>query len=255
MVLDEHDVFRALEASVVRLRNLAEGLNPEQLRVSAYPSEWTVADVLSHLGCSAEIVRLDIEASVTERELTGDYTTPIWETWNAKSEGAQLADALAADRELIERVESLTTEERAAVRVAFGPVELDLAGTLGARLNEHAVHSWDIDVAFDPAATIPADAAGIVVDNIELITQFAGTPDGTARALHVRTSEPRRDFTLTTGADGVALVACADDHAPDLELPAEALIRLVYGRLDPDHTPAAVAGAELGGLRGVFRGL
>jgi hypothetical protein len=33
------------------------------------------------------------------------------------------------------------------------------------------------------------------------------------------------------------------------------LIRLVYGRLDPDHTPAALAGVDLSELRGVFRGI
>jgi hypothetical protein len=40
-----------------------------------------------------------------------------------------------------------------------------------------------------------------------------------------------------------------------VELPAEALLRLVYGRLDPDHTPAQVIGAgTLDELREVFPG-
>ncbi len=42
---------------------------------------------------------------------------------------------------------------------------------------------------------------------------------------------------------------------PDLELPADALIRLVAGRLDPDHTPAGIVGAShLDELRQVFPG-
>ena len=32
---------------------------------------------------------------------------------------------------------------------------------------------------------------------------------------------------------------------PDLELPAEAFARLIYGRLDPDHTPAFTGTEEL----------
>ena len=44
-------------------------------------------------------------------------------------------------------------------------------------------------------------------------------------------------------------------QAPDLELPAEAFSRLVYGRLDPDHTPAFTGDAALlDTLRAVFPG-
>ena len=42
--------------------------------------------------------------------------------------------------------------------------------------------------------------------------------------------------------------------APDLVLPAEAFVRLVYGRLDPDHTPAVRGTADLAELRAVFPG-
>jgi hypothetical protein len=41
---------------------------------------------------------------------------------------------------------------------------------------------------------------------------------------------------------------------PDLEIPAEGLIRLVYGRLDPDHTPPIGGSADLDALRRVFPG-
>ena len=43
---------------------------------------------------------------------------------------------------------------------------------------------------------------------------------------------------------------------PDLELPAESFCRLVYGRLDPDHSPAVPANGEvLDLLRRVFPGI
>jgi hypothetical protein len=50
-------------------------------------------------------------------------------------------------------------------------------------------------------------------------------------------------------------VAESDEAVEDLALPAEAFIRLVYGRLDPDHTPTfrGDAGA-LDRLRAVFPG-
>ena len=37
-------------------------------------------------------------------------------------------------------------------------------------------------------------------------------------------------------------------------LPAEALVRPVYGRLDPDHTPGGVDDPRLATLRRVFPG-
>jgi hypothetical protein len=42
-----------------------------------------------------------------------------------------------------------------------------------------------------------------------------------------------------------------------LDLPAEAFVRLVYGRLDPDHTPDAVTatGVDLDLLRRTFPGV
>jgi hypothetical protein len=43
--------------------------------------------------------------------------------------------------------------------------------------------------------------------------------------------------------------------APDLELPSEAFIRLVYGRLDPAHTPAVNGSPTLlDDLRAAFPG-
>jgi hypothetical protein len=37
-------------------------------------------------------------------------------------------------------------------------------------------------------------------------------------------------------------------------MPSEAFVRLVYGRLDPDHTPVGVESPELDSLRRLFPG-
>jgi hypothetical protein len=49
---------------------------------------------------------------------------------------------------------------------------------------------------------------------------------------------------------------CADAAAasPDVELPAEAFARLVYGRLDAEHTPPGQHGPALDILRRLFPG-
>ena len=34
------------------------------------------------------------------------------------------------------------------------------------RLNESALHSWDVRVAFDPSAAIPADVAAVLAEHL-----------------------------------------------------------------------------------------
>ena len=240
--------LEVLSSSVDRLAALVHSLTPEQLRQRAYPSEWKVADVLSHLGSGAVITRGRLEGEVDMQA--------VWNEWNAKDPDAQAADALAADAALQLRLAALTPEEQEQLRFAMGPMELDLATFLGMRISEHALHTWDVAVTFDQAATVPSDAASLVVDNLAMMAPFAGKPTGTDRVFTVRTTEPTRQFELALRPDSVTLVPSESaGDAPDLELSADGLIRLVYGRLDPDHTPTVRGSAtDLDELRRAFPG-
>ena len=244
----------ALHASVERLQRIVDGLEPAQLRRQAYPSEWTVADVLSHLGSGAVILRRRFEDVVHGRETSGDLNQATWDEWNAKTPDSQAADALAADESLVSSFAGLSDDRRDQFRAAMGPFDLDFDGFVGLRLNEHALHTWDVEVVLDPAAVLPDTAARMVIDNLSVIAGFAGRPVGRTETLHVRTSDPRRDFTVELGADSVTLAGSVPVADPELDLPSEAFIRLVYGRLDPEHTPGAVVGAALDTLRQAFPG-
>lgn len=240
--------FEALGSSVDRLAVLVGSLTPQQLRQQAYPSEWTVADVLSHLGSGA---------TITRQRLDGDVDAPsIWDEWNAKDPEAQAADALAADAALGRRLAAITSEEAAGLRFALGPADVDLAVFIGLRLNEHAVHTWDIAVTFDDSATIPPAEAEAIVETLPMITGWAGKPTGTELTLSVRTTEPTCSFEIALRTDGVALSPRPATESPDLELTGDALIRLVYGRLDPAHSPTIEGRAsELEELRRAFPGM
>ena len=136
----------------------------------------------------------------------------------------------------------------------MGPMTLDFAGFVGLRLNEHALHTWDIEVTLDPHAPVAQDATRLVVDNLQMITRFTGKPIGTERDITVHTTEPQRDFTITVRADAVSLEPTEGVDEPDLDIPAEAFVRLVYGRMDPDHTPPTRGPADLDELRRMFPG-
>ncbi len=223
----------ALHASVDHLRSLVAGLGDGDLERSAYPSEWTVADVLSHLGSGAVIFRRRIEDGLAGRSVPDDFAPSVWDEWNAKPPRAKADDALAADRGVLDRLDAVGEAERASFATQFGPMTVDFEMLVGFRLNEHVVHTWDVEVAGDPAARLQPGALEPVLDNLELIARFTARPTGATARHVVRTADPQRLFAIELSPEGVAFGPSADqDAVPDLELPAEAFVRLVYGRLD-----------------------
>ena len=202
-----------------------------------------------------------LDAALAGRDLDGEFVHPIWNEWNAKSPDAKVADGLAADRALLDRFDALSDTERARLLYSVAPgLTVDFAGLVQLRLNEHALHTWDVEVVLDPNATIPVDAASLVVDNLAMMVGWSGKPTGVEHEVQVHTVDPARDFTLVLGAAAVSLAASppasmSNRVVVNLELPAEALIRLVYGRLDPQHSPPVRGDADLDELRRAFPGV
>jgi uncharacterized protein (TIGR03083 family) len=248
----------ALDASARHLADLVHGMDDEALTSPAYPSEWSIADVLSHLGSGAEIFRRRVDDAVAGRTTPDDFAQPIWDEWNAKPPRQQAEDLLVVDRDLIGRFGSLSDHERTELRIPFGPMELDVTAAVEMRLNEHVLHTWDVEVALHPDAALQPAGVELVVDSLEMIANWTAKPTGTDRTIAVRTTDPARAFVVTLTPDAASFAPGSDDAAtePDVRLPAEAFVRLVYGRLDPNHTPAEVAGDldALAELRSVFPG-
>lgn len=249
----------ALRHSHARLRALAGPLDADQVQQQSYASEWTIAQVLSHLGSQAEIFGLFLDAGLTGGDPPGpEAFHPIWDKWNARSPQAQAADALRADQAVVERFGSLDAGQLESLRLAMFGMDLDAARLAGMRLAEHAVHTWDIAVALDPAATVAPDAVALLVDTLGQLAARSGKADGTERRLRIVTNDPERTLILQTGetvtlrpAEG----AEGTESLPEVRMPAEALVRLVYGRLDPAHTPPVeTTDADLDELRKMFPG-
>jgi uncharacterized protein (TIGR03083 family) len=251
---------RALRASHDRLTGIVAGLDGDGLRAQSYDTEWSIAQVLSHLGSGAEIFSLVIEAGVAGAEQPSmEAFKPIWDAWNARSPEEQAEQSVAANEALVARVEALTLQQRTDFHVTmFGRMPIDLAGVLGLRLFEHAVHTWDIAVALDPEAKVAPDAVDLLIDRLGMMAGFTAKKAPAPVLVAVTTTAPDRAFTLDTGTQetgGVTLSPAAADDAPtaSVSLPSESLLRLVYGRLDdaPDVTSSGVTVAE---LKSVFPG-
>jgi uncharacterized protein (TIGR03083 family) len=247
----------ALRHSHDGLQALVDPLDLSQLRQRSYCSEWSIAQVLSHIGSGAEVWGLWLDAALSgEDPPGGDTFGPIWSIWNAKEPQAQAADGLRADEAALERLESLDADQRARLRLQLYGMDLDTSGLARLRLSEHAIHTWDVAVALDPSATVRPDAAGLLIDTVGQLAAWTGKPDGKQRRLRIQTSDPERHFILDTGTAVTLTAADGEDGPPDLRLPAEAFIRLVYGRLDSAHTPPVETGrTDLDELRRLFPGI
>jgi uncharacterized protein (TIGR03083 family) len=245
----------ALRQSVELLHQIVDDLPPDKVRAQAYPTEWTIADTFSHIGSGAVILRHRFEDVLDGSESDPDFNQSVWDEWNAKEPEAQVSDAVEADLAFLQSLERTDDEQRAAFHLAFGPFDLGFDGIAGMRLGEHALHTWDIAVALDSSATLLPSSTDVLIDTLGRLAGFSGKPTGTEHTLHVTTSAPKRGFTLAIGADSLELTPSDPVDAPDLALPSEAFVRLVYGRLDPAHT-SAVSGSPtlLDELRTAFPG-
>jgi uncharacterized protein (TIGR03083 family) len=233
---------RALRASNDKLSGIVAGLDADGLRTQSYAKEWSVAQVLSHLGSGAEIFLLNLNAGLSggEPPKQEDYQA-IWADWNARSPEEQAAGSIAANEALVERVESLSEEQLAAFRAAMFGMTLDAATLLRMRLSEHAVHTWDVAVALHPAARVEPYAVDLLIDGMSPMMRWMGKQAADPQVIAIATSEPPRTFTLDTG--GVTLTPGTGDAeaSGSLDMPAELLLRLVYGRVDD----SAIASGEV----------
>ncbi|ADB32945.1 hypothetical protein Kfla_3892 [Kribbella flavida DSM 17836] len=234
---------------------------PDELVRDSAAAEWTVAQVLSHLGSGAEIHLAILESALdggTAPE--GDFYQSVWGRWDAMSPAEQAANFPAANETLVNRFEKLDDKVRAELMVDFGflPEPIDLAGAAGMRLSEFALHSWDVQVAFDSTARIAPDATALLLDRVDGLLGFAAKADqyDGKLTLAVHTTDPNRDFGLVV-ADTVSLLDVPDSVDGELTAPAEYVVRLITGRHRAEHTPASVSvtgPATLDDLRRIFPG-
>ena len=251
----------ALRGSQQRLADLVGSLTPEQLRAPSYDAGWTIAQVLAHIGAQAEIAQQALAAALSGREPFGlDGFRSILAVWSARDPGQQAVECLVSDREHVRRLEQVTDEQLAGMRLRILGTQYDAAGLVWLRLGEHALHSWDIAVSLDPAAVVAPQSVTMLIDRVPQIAACGAKPPGVPYQVGIQTTDPDREFLLSaaqTVSMSEVAAGAAGDGVPALRMPAEALLRLVYGRLDPGHTPPvqALSGqVDLDLLRRTFPG-
>ncbi len=254
-----------LTAASDRFTALTSALSADQLRATSYDDEWSNAQVASHLGSGAEIFGLLLEAG-----RRGEPTPPneewqrIWARWNDLGPEDQIAQSARTRAAFVTAVEGLDPAERDRFAVEAFNRRLDLADLIGMRLTEQTVHAWDVAVGSDATATLAPDGVAELIDEVGALAAWLPPVPGLA-PVEVITTDPDRRFRLTfeptrrvETLDGAASdrsdASDRGDGDEPLVLPAEAFIRLLYGRLDADHASAVPADDRLAALRAAFPG-
>ncbi|MGW5718528.1 maleylpyruvate isomerase family mycothiol-dependent enzyme [Amycolatopsis sp. NPDC003865] len=246
----------ALRTEHDALAGLVRTLTDEQLAAPSGAAEWTVAQALSHLGSGAEIGRAPIARAAGETVAAEDNQT-IWARWDASAPRAQAEGFLAHNARWLDTVEALTAGQRSALTVDLGflPEPVPLVTALGMRLNEVANHSWDVRVAFDSQAGVDAGSAEVLVDLLTgplgfLVGFFAKPAELTQPA---SVAVPGGALVID---DAVTVVDHLESPSATFTGPAEAVIRLLSGRLKaPYDQGVTVEGSvTLEDLRRVFPG-
>ena len=256
----------ALRSTHDELAAVVRDLDDEQLLAPSGASEWPVAQVLSHLGSGAEIGLATLRAATGAGEALGRRLQPVGLGPLERDVPARAGRRLPRLRRRRGRRGVRGADARSSAPTSRSPSASSRRRCpspryAGMRLNEAAQHSWDVRVAFDDDAAIDETTASLLVDHLAdglgFMLGFTGKADQVQRARprHARRPRPRalgHRRGLARRRPTVAAAATAT-----LVGPADAVARLISGRLTPRWTPDAVSvtgNVDLDDLRRVFPG-
>ncbi|MBX5490261.1 MAG: maleylpyruvate isomerase family mycothiol-dependent enzyme [Chloroflexi bacterium] len=201
-------------------------------------SEWTVGDVACHMAESNDRFLQIVSAALDGQpvpEFSPQQRAERQAAVKARGRDAVLAQLVERVNAVFDRLENATPEGLArTVTVPAGT--LSMAQVASQRLSEVALHSWDIRSAADPRAGLAPATVPLLLDGVlGSVGRLAGRRVPADRALTYYldlSGEAGGPVTLTL-ADGQATARRgAPAHADvTLHLPAEAAIRLFWGRL------------------------
>lgn len=254
-------VIETIEEVSSELAAFVATLDPADHTKQSVCSEWSVAQVLSHLGSGAEISFAGLEAALTGTTLAEDFNQGVWARWDAMAPAEQVQSFLTSDATLVSRLANLSAAELATpIPLSFLPEPTDITFFSLLRLHELALHAWDVHASFDPDATVDAHAAGLLSSwPFPFMGHLAQLDASTARGdVALDLSDPEVHLGLHLGEDASLSVGeCTSSNV--LSMPAESWLRLYTGRLSPERTPSSVklesASITLDDLRALFPGM
>jgi uncharacterized protein (TIGR03083 family) len=241
------EVRDALWGSHRDLAAFAQTIPPAEQTRRSYCTDWSVAQVYSHLGSGAEIGLANLRAALAGTPPADQRE--IWRRWDALTPDRMITGFILADARYLDAVDQLDPGVADLSVQLDAQFRLPIDVVMVMRLTEHALHSWDIHVAFDPDAELDPRTADLLVELYprEVMSMVATRQvAGRVRSARLRIdigAAPRTQ--ALTFADSVTLETTDPDDQQGctgrLRLPTSAAwARLATGRLDDEHMPAGV---------------
>lgn len=231
------DWLEALALSQRNLTALTATWTDEDLARPSYATEWSVAQVLSHLGSGAEIFVNLFRAGQNGDPIPGqDVYTAIWAKWDGMSPRQQVSNALRVNDEFLATIGALSDESSAAWNLELYGAPGDLSDLVYLRLGEHALHTWDVDVGTDDGATVSAAAVELLTGRLTYMAPKVARPAAEPVDVAVDTQQPSYRFRVVSTLEDPAVGVTAGRRTSEpgdaeVRMPAETWLRLVYGRL------------------------
>jgi uncharacterized protein (TIGR03083 family) len=263
---ERHD-FRAIATALRReyavLNRVLAALRLERWSGPSICAEWPLQKVVSHLGEEAEIGLAVLKQHLEGASPLGrQRRQTIWDHFDSLAPEPLYAAFRDRHEAYLAYLEALPADKQRQ-RVRYFAGEAPVGEYLQYRLNELALHSWDIRAALDPTARLLPDTTrthlSYVLDTVDTVEQEVPA-DARARLAGTTytfflTGVVQREVGLAVGTDKLAVAdPAAGGAVATLRLSAEAFIRLCAGRL---RLPAAEAAGEITavGDRGAIVGL
>lgn len=241
-----------------RLALIVNDLSPDDMNFQSYEKDHTITQLLCHLGAGAETGLAAFRAAA--RGLpppSPDVLNAIRKVWANRAPEHVASEVLAADEQYIRFLENMPDDELVALRIFLYIRKVGIVPVVRPRLGELAIHAWDIETVYEPATLVAADAVDLLVRDLAELPPWFGKPQGRNFRVQVTTESPECHFVIDVN-ERVTVVSGKPAGAVDghLIMPAEALVRLVFARLDPERTPEveAVGEVSLDDVRAIFPG-
>jgi uncharacterized protein (TIGR03083 family) len=216
-----------------------EQLPPEGWTEQSACRDWQVYQVVSHIGSQPEITGAVLRAGVRgEPPMTDEERRAIWDRFD-NYRPDEVFPAYRANNEAWYRLVDSFSEEELGQTIQWFAGPMTIAGMLASRLNEQALHTWDIRWARDRNAKLTPEVVSTLIEGnlapfrVKQLTRVEAAPrlSGHTIQLHLRDPEGAVHFILDP--DGAqARQGNAAPVALSAELPAEGFVRLIWGRYD-----------------------
>ena len=246
---DMEKVISTLKAETDRLIDFLSGLSPEDWERDSACTEWKVGDVVAHLaqgGSGSGTALARAQQGISDPPEGARFLDP-----------GERASELTADRAITFRGGMAGPELLAAFREGLDDL-LDATGKLGPedwekpsfhrrgvipvhenvtrRVQEIAIHGWDMRSAFDPAAEMTSGAAELIINVAQRWLNACFVPlEGGANARFRFEVSDEFNMTEDVVLEGDTFrTEPSGDAVPDVAFRsnASAYVLLIYGRLD-----------------------